>query len=268
MRVMPRPSVLRRQRGFTLVELLVALLIGLFLLGGLMTLVQDNQRTFNTQSSLAQLQDGERLAMSIMTDVIQTAGYYPTPQLITPAKALPAATVAGTAWGSLQAVYGVDGTGSNGDTVSVRYETLSGDGILSCNGTTNSSGAPYLYYNTFSVNALTNQLVCTRGDLASPGNVFPLVSNVTSLQVLYGVNSAGTGNTVDTYMTATQVSAAGRWDNVISVQLQLTFINPLCASNYGGQTSCFAASGSTATANNGQKPTITFQRTVPIMGGI
>ena len=73
-----RGAVTMRARGFTLVELLVSLLIGLFLLGGLLTLVQNNKRTFTTQNSLAQLQDGERLAMSVMTDVIQTAGYFPT----------------------------------------------------------------------------------------------------------------------------------------------------------------------------------------------
>ena len=44
----------RMQRGFTLVEVLVALLIGLFLLGGLSTVVFDNRRTFGTQALLAQ----------------------------------------------------------------------------------------------------------------------------------------------------------------------------------------------------------------------
>jgi hypothetical protein len=96
-----------------------------------------------------------------------------------------------------------------------------------------------------------NQLVCTRGDLPAGANAFPLVSGVTSLQVLYGVNSAGTANTVDTYMTATQVTANGRWANVISVQLALTFTNPLYTA-----------------ANAGQTATITFQRTVGLMSVI
>ena len=139
-----RGAVTMRARGFTLVELLVSLLIGLFLLGGLLTLVQNNKRTFTTQNSLAQLQDGERLAMSVMTDVIQTAGYFPTPQSITAGQALPAATVNGTVWAKAQVVSGVDGAGATGDTVSVRYETNSGDGILSCNGTSNTSGADVL----------------------------------------------------------------------------------------------------------------------------
>src|ERR1700734_1114330 len=75
----PLAQAPRRQRGFTLIELMIALLIGLFLLGGLMTLVQDNRRSFSTQNQLSQLQDAERVAVTIMTDVIQAAGYFPDP---------------------------------------------------------------------------------------------------------------------------------------------------------------------------------------------
>ncbi len=81
MRAIQRTSELRRseQDGFTLIELMIALLIGLFLAGGLLVLVQDNRRVFGNQNQLAQLQDSERLALSMMTDVIQMAGYFPDP---------------------------------------------------------------------------------------------------------------------------------------------------------------------------------------------
>jgi len=64
----------QRQSGFTMVELMVALLIGLFLMGGLMTLLQNNRKAFSSQSLLGQLQDSERLAMTMMTGVIQQSG--------------------------------------------------------------------------------------------------------------------------------------------------------------------------------------------------
>ena len=67
------------QRGFTLIEILIALLIGVFLLAALLTIVQANRRVYGDQSQLAQLQDSERMAMTLMTDVIQMAGYYPNP---------------------------------------------------------------------------------------------------------------------------------------------------------------------------------------------
>ena len=67
------------QRGFTLIEILIALVIGVFLLAALLTIVQANRHVYGDQSQLAQLQDSERMAMTLMTDVIQMAGYFPNP---------------------------------------------------------------------------------------------------------------------------------------------------------------------------------------------
>ena len=71
----------RRIRGFTLAELMIAVLIGLFLTAGLLTLVQAMKRTTASQSGLSQLQDNERMAMSLIANVVQSAGYYPNPMV-------------------------------------------------------------------------------------------------------------------------------------------------------------------------------------------
>src|SRR5580693_4623245 len=68
-----------RHRGFTLIELMIALLIGIFLLGALLTIVQTNRTVFGDQNKMAQLQDAERMALTMMSDVIQSAAYFPTP---------------------------------------------------------------------------------------------------------------------------------------------------------------------------------------------
>jgi type IV pilus assembly protein PilW len=230
------------QRGFTMVELLVALLIGLFLLGGLLTLVQDNKRTFSAQGSLSQLQDNERLAMTIMTDVVQTTGYFPSPTSNTLASVLPAA-------GAMiqgQPMTGTYNAAAPGDTLTARFATASGDGILNCSGSSNTSGGVLTYTNTFSVvvNAAgVSQLVCTLNGVA-----YPLISGVTQLSVMYGVNTSGAGDNVDTYMNAAQVSANGKWTSVLSVQIKLLFTNPL-----------YVAAGL------GQAATISFQRNVAVM---
>ena len=68
-----------KKAGFTLVELLVSIVIAMFLLGGVMTIVQDTRRATSSQTQSTQLQDSVRLAMTMLTDVIQAAGYYSDP---------------------------------------------------------------------------------------------------------------------------------------------------------------------------------------------
>ncbi len=80
----PRDRLQRRKsaraaRGFTFVEIMVALALGLFLIGGLLTLVQAMRRTATNQSGMSQLQDNERMAMQLITDVVQSTGYYTSP---------------------------------------------------------------------------------------------------------------------------------------------------------------------------------------------
>ena len=80
----PRPSTTMRrqaggQRGFTLIELMVTVAIALFLLGGLLTILQNMRGTYGNQQALAQLQDQQRFAMTVLTDVIQAGGYFPDP---------------------------------------------------------------------------------------------------------------------------------------------------------------------------------------------
>lgn len=207
-----------------MVELMVALLIGLFLMGGLIGLLQSNRRAFVSQSALSQLQDSERLALTMLNDVIEQAGYFTDPTAYT-------ATSAFAAVGSFsagQSIYGVYSTTLPNDTISVRYTTAPGDGVINCSGGSNPlGGAVTTYTSTFSVaqNATTGvwQLVCTLNN-GTTSTVYQLVNNVTNLKVLYGVNTTGSGTNVDTYMNASLVS---NWNNVVSAQITLTFSNGL-----------------------------------------
>jgi type IV pilus assembly protein PilW len=225
-----KPIRIVRPDGFTLVELMIAILIGLFLVGGLMTLLQSNRRSFYSQNQLAVLQDSQRLAMSMITDVVQTAGYYPDPTNNTPQSTMAAITTP-VNMGSGQYVAGTEGSAlpaAGGDTIYIRYATKPSDGILNCAGTSNGTGANVAYLNKFSVSTTTGQLVCNMN-----GTDYPLVSGVRNMQVLYGINSAGTGNNVDEYQNAN--SMAGNWNKVISVVVTLTFNNPLYVTANAGQ---------------------------------
>jgi type IV pilus assembly protein PilW len=236
----------RAQRGFTLVELMVTVAIALFLLYGLVTIVERTRRTSLDQQSLAQLQDQQRFAMTVLTDVIQAGGYFPDPTTWTPALSLPLAAP----FGQGQPFSGTHNAAAPGDTIGVRYRTAQKDGIINCTGGTNTAFPTQVYTNSFSVSAV-GQLQCALGvgtpiAFAAP---VPLVSGVTNLRIYYGVkrNFAVTDYNVDTYLTADQMLNAD-WDNVSSVRVILTFTNPL----YKGP-------------GAGQQPTITFDRVVEVM---
>jgi type IV pilus assembly protein PilW len=256
----------RRQAGFTLVELSVALAIALFLLAGLFTIVQGTRKTSSQQTQLAQLQDSERLAMTIMTDVIQAAGYFADPTSNTAAGALPSAPAPLFATPG-QAIYGTT-TAGQPDSIYVQYmsEGSTTDNMILCNGqqTPNTFPTGVAYINQFSIDTVSNpkRLICTVSknvastitQLTNPP--VALVEGVEKLQILYGVATTGTnGNSVDTYMTAAQVTAdvtTNRWLDVSSVKVILTFTNPLYLQP-GGQ------------PTPGQQPTVQFERVIGIM---
>jgi len=212
----------RRARGFTLVEMMIAVAIAIFLIGGILTLVQSTRAAFGTQNALAQFQDNQRLTMTFMAEVIESAGYFPSPQTYTVGQVLPAVGVFGTVG---QSVYAVPG-----DTLSVRFGAALNDNVFGCNGAQNLTVAPYdVFTSTFYVNAATQQLMCTATNLAGAQPPVPLVNGVISLTTLYGVkrNPADTGSCTDTYETTAQMTASGDWPKVCSVTITVTFVNPL-----------------------------------------
>lgn len=218
----PKKIVAECQRGFTLLEILVAMTIGLFMLGAILTIEQSNKVAFSNQNSLAQLQDGQRMAMTMITDVVQSAGYFPNPHQFT----ISDLTASGN-FALGQSITGSYNALPPGDSVSVRYETSSGDGILNCSGTPNASGGNLIYANTFSV--LNGQLICSLSVNGGALTQYTLVGDgqnivVQNMSVMYGVNTSGVGNNVDTYLNAGQVT---NWNNVISIVISLTFNNPL-----------------------------------------
>jgi type IV pilus assembly protein PilW len=221
------------QHGFTLIELLVALTIALFLMGGLVSLVFALKRTTTIQTGLSQLQENERLAMTLLGDVIQSAGYYPIePTGWVPGQQLNAALTELPAVGAFttggQAVVGT-GTGSTTtppfDTLSVRYLTSGTDNVINCSGSSSTVAATFI--NQFQVATVngTSYLQCVL-TVNGVQKTINLVPGVASMQVFYGVktNSGAATNSVDTYVTSQNVS---NWSNVLAVSVNLRFVNPL-----------------------------------------
>ena len=62
--------------GFSLIELMVALTIGLVLIGGAVYVYQQSRDTYALNESTARLQEEARYALSLIEPDVQLAGYY------------------------------------------------------------------------------------------------------------------------------------------------------------------------------------------------
>jgi type IV pilus assembly protein PilW len=218
-----------RQRGFTLIELMIATTVATFLLGGVFYSLQSTRNAYTQQTGLAQLQDNVRLSMALITNSVETAGYFPNP-LTNSAVAQFAVAAPFTTAG--QAIAGTGSAAAPGDTITIRYASGQlNDNAMNCLGRTNSSGAVQLMTNKFSVNA-ANQLICTYN-----GTDYPLItSGVQNMQIVYGVKRVGgTGTCTDTYLKSTEMTATD-WNVICSVRVSLTFDNPLKRTGVGPQT--------------------------------
>ena len=67
-------------RGFTLVELMIAMAIGLVVLGAMYGIFTMHNKTFGTQEQIAEMQQNARATMDMMTREIRMAGYNPACQ--------------------------------------------------------------------------------------------------------------------------------------------------------------------------------------------
>lgn len=124
-----------RERGFTIVELMVALALSLLLLAGITYVVVNSNRNYNTTDSLSRLQENARFAMEFLTRDLRRAGYVGCANDVSAINSTlnddamgPGATVI--------AVEGVDNIGTNnvwagsGDNVVLTYTPVTGSDAI------------------------------------------------------------------------------------------------------------------------------------------
>jgi type IV pilus assembly protein PilW len=66
----------RRAKGFSIVELMVAILIGLIILAGVIQVVVTSKTTFLSQEEMSFIQENARYAVDVIGKDIQSAGYW------------------------------------------------------------------------------------------------------------------------------------------------------------------------------------------------
>lgn len=204
---------MKTQRGVGLIELMISITIGLFLILGLGTMFYAMRQTSVSRNGLSDLQDSERMAMTFLGSAVQGAGSFPigtAPGFNTAILEFPLAAP----FAAGQSISGTTGP----DTLSVRFRSnpaAAGVGaIQGCSSSITTTNT--LYTDTFSVSG--GNLVCTQNG----GAATPLVAGVSSMTVLYGVDPANTGS-VTGYVPA---SGVANWSSVRTVNITLQFTNP------------------------------------------
>lgn len=221
-----------RQAGFTLVEMMVALAISMIVMLGFAVTFVNIKQSFVSQDKVTQLQDNERLAMTLLGASVQEAGFFPQPATLDSSQIVAANSQAG--YGTMVAGQAIVGT-AGPDTLSIAFAASANDGLITCQGHTISAAditaagglnGSVGVRNIFYVDATAKTLNCialvndSTTSTYGGGTGQPLVTNVASMSVLYGVG--GTGG-VTGYFDASTVPS---WLTVKSLRVTLNFVNP------------------------------------------
>lgn len=202
---------MKRQSGFSLMEMMVALTVGLILIGGTGQIFLSGKQSFGVQEGMGNLQEAARFAQFFLQRDIRMAGY---PRVDGP----PAFNVGGTA----------DGGGNASDAIEVQFQSN-----VDCLGRAVASG---FVRNRYSVDASQNRanragvainsgrLMCRSWQIGANGALIaeigsqqPLVEGIETLQLLYGEDTnVPTDGFANRYLRADQVT---NWNNVVSVRV-------------------------------------------------
>lgn len=185
-----------RQSGLSLVELMVAMVLGLILMAGAIQIMAGTRQSFRFNEGMTIIQENGRYAISILERNIRLTGF-PAERSNLPSAAF-----------SIDTANTSDNDNAPGDRLSVQYEAAVAD---RCNGVA-TAGAPVQIHN-FDVTA--NSLRCG-------GN--PLIDGVDVMQVQYGVDTDD-DFIPNLFVNANDVNAGIKnpgtpdWNNVVSIRV-------------------------------------------------
>lgn len=200
-----------RQRGLTVVELLVALLLSLLLLTGVIQVFLASKQTYSTNEAMSVLQENGRFALEFLGRSIRLGGYVePTAPALAPPFAIQGTACAGLCT--------QNGAGDASDQLAVAFQPPRDPGTgkrYDCAGDTVDDDR--VLVNVFHVN--NGSLRCSSYELA-PYEVrsqnIELVSGIDRMQVLFGINTQGDLDSANQYVSADRVAD---WAQVRSVRV-------------------------------------------------
>lgn len=207
-----------RNHGFSLIEVLIALVLSMILLAGVLQIFLNSKNIYNLGTGFSQLQENGRFTSEYLPRTIRFAGYRSPPisgNFQTMSTIFPS---------TAPYISGTNNTGTNGsDTLTIRYQG-SGNGSGTPDGTIRDClnrpiDANTIAISTFSITA-NNELQCQAQNAnASPSNSTQiLINGVENFHVLYG-EDLNNDNSADRYVPAN--FAGLNYNRVVSVRLSL-----------------------------------------------
>ncbi|MEB4592382.1 PilW family protein [Candidatus Thiothrix sp. Deng01] len=240
-------KIYNKQRGLSLIELMIAMMVSLVLVAGVGTVYLSSKRNYQTRDQLSMMDENARVALNALSKHLEHAGY------ATPSK-LPLESIGGYFYvnGDPDPVAGGCGTvqaraltalkqsstqdalNRYGDAVSIRFigdQTLFTDVLSGVLPSACFEGSPSLQdsliYNAFHVDDdgasrdSAGSLIPILYGVGSNTNQYkrPIVNGIENIQFMYGVDVNADG-AVDKYVNATNVGA-GEWQRIISIKVGL-----------------------------------------------
>ncbi len=232
------------QTGVTLVELLIAMGLSVFLMAAVVQSFLGSKQSTDVVQAQARMQENARFAMMFLTRSVRMAGF---PSQLIPPDGLPDISIIDANWrGNLMpanatfasfseqaAVWGENGSSatvanlkSNTDVVHIRLQGMGDGSVTDCQG----RDIPLATWATLSFYVDDDDNFRCRSDdgAGAAGSVqnVALVQGIEELQVMYGLNAGVVGATdydasqVIRYATADQIAAA-EWQYVSNVKVAL-----------------------------------------------
>lgn len=221
---------IRLQAGLSMVEMLVAMGIGLALTLVIGNLFLTSKQSFTSQDDNARLQENIRFSTSAMARTVRLGGFRPDPTTVS-------SGAAGVFPSTTPGITGTNGAGTASDTITVRFFG-SGAGTSAARGTqytaamtANDSGADgyvtdcrgyrvdrtLVAFNQFTIAAGAN------GANALFCNGTEIIPNVENMQILYGEDTDAAAPSDTNFGANYYVNAASvaNWDYVVSVRIAL-----------------------------------------------
>ncbi len=206
-------SIAQHQMGMTLIEIMIAMGIGLFLIAGVVQLLVTTRQSYNVQDAVARIEENSRFSLGMLSENIRLAGYKKDAW---ESNSTTFAT-ANTLFAAGDYISGSEGGNSSSDQINIRFHgSVNNSGnvdgrVIDCEG--NEVGDTNVEL-SFSISG--SDLICTVDGTTPP---VVLAGNVSNMQILYGEDTSA-DDAVNKYVTSSSVS---NWNNIISVKIGLVF---------------------------------------------